>query len=106
MAISPSKVALDRGLLFFMAAEVGVVQSKFPQSGELGFNPIEPGSVGGGQVKLYAVRFRPLPDFRGQMRTVVIHDDVQRFRLAIATPEPLQKPQKLDRGLAEVELAE
>jgi hypothetical protein len=50
--IAPTKVTLDRLLLFFVTEVISIIYSRFPKGRKMALNPIEPGNIGGYPVEL------------------------------------------------------
>jgi hypothetical protein len=79
VAVTPDDAAADHAALLLVAGMVGAVEGEVTQGGELGFYPVEPGTIGGGVGDLDIVRLRPGPDtltpFRCQVRGEDVADD-------------------------------
>lgn len=60
--VVPADVGADRGVLLGVAAVVGAAQGEVAQRGELGFDPVQPGRVGGHEHQLDLVVGAPGAD--------------------------------------------
>ena len=92
--ISPGEVVFNRGLQFFMAGIIRVVQGKLLQGGEMGFNPIQPGCRRGSPVKLDPVRSGVDQYFCFQVKRGIVQYNMQDFAATITPAQPFQKRQK------------
>ncbi len=94
-SISPRQIAGDGSLHFFMRPVVRIVECEFFERGKLTFNSVQPRGIGGNPVELEVVGFSPFQNILGDMRSIIVQDQVQGFGARKSTPKELQKGQPL-----------
>lgn len=86
--------ALEGRLLRFVILIIGVAQGELAQGGRVALDAVEPRCPGGRSVEPNVVRVGVGQDRSLAVVAQVVQYDVQRARLGVAPPDPLQEGQK------------
>src|SRR5882672_1186986 len=105
LPVAPAQVVLNGLLLCVMVAEVRSVQGELFEGRKVALDAVEPGGLRRREVEANLMSRRPRTDFGLEMRTIVIHHDVQDLLTRITSANPLEERQKLHPSLAGGELA-
>src|SRR5271163_260935 len=96
----PGQVALDRLLHLFKAVTVRRPHGKLLEPGEVAFDAVEPGGVGGREAKLDVVCRDPGGDFHCETSWVVVRYNIQALGHWVLRPHPLEEIEPLHAGFA------
>ena len=104
-AVAPADVAADGGGLFGVVGVVAAVEGEVAQGGELGFDPVQPAGVGGGEHELDVVGPAPVAHFAAAVGGEVVQHDVQPLP-GPAGAQDFEEGQDLLPALAAVDAVE
>lgn len=107
--VAPGDVATDHPRLLPVADKVGAVQREVAQSGELRFDPVQPGAVKRDVGEFDVVGHSPVPDPAigpgGPVRGEVIQDDADPHLWWVQGTEVAAESEKLRPGLGLLDVA-
>ena len=106
LAVAPTQVALDGGLLFFVGGVVRVAQRELPEGSELALDTVQPRRIGRSEDQPNVVPSGPGDDLGFDMRLEVVQDNVEPFLFRVATTKPTKKAEKVLPRLAPGEAPE
>lgn len=78
-------------------------QRRLFQRGEFALDPVEPGGIGGRELKAHVVGLRPFHDLLGAMSRQVVEDDPDHA--GVPPSDRLEKGEKIARAFARLEVA-